>query len=247
MPKTNFQKGTIVEPEFLNSMYYTSGGHRHNGGSDDGCARRIVLSNAEDVTGQLPAANQGLHRHSGAAGQNQEKISLTDEVQGILPAANQGMHRHGEGNQSKIRLPTDVEGVLPLDSLPDHRHYHTYGAISNTPPFNGARVSFVNVFVTDSPRRELILVYIHKITGVRVYGGGSYIIFSSGLVNSNFRPLETVATLFSVWGSSTPLTTGHASFDPNGKLSFWFPWEPDDDYTITIPAFSFQFYNNPSS
>ncbi|MCL2689051.1 MAG: hypothetical protein FWE57_04290 [Chitinispirillia bacterium] len=83
MPKTTFGNGTIVEPEFLNSMYFINGGHKHNGGSEDGNASKISLTDAAEVTGILPAANMS-------------KVNLTsgEGVTGILPAGNIGQHNH---------------------------------------------------------------------------------------------------------------------------------------------------------
>lgn len=59
MAKTDFQNGTIVTPEFLDSIYLTDGGHKHDGDSDeDGHAPKISLTSAAEVSGLLPRANQ---------------------------------------------------------------------------------------------------------------------------------------------------------------------------------------------
>jgi len=54
MPRTTFQNGTIVSPEWLNSHYVTGGGHVHDGVNEDGHCRKIELE--AEVTGKLPAA-----------------------------------------------------------------------------------------------------------------------------------------------------------------------------------------------
>lgn len=58
MAKTDFASGTTVTSTWLDSHYVTGGGHRHDGGANDGCAPKIRLGSALDVDGQLPQANQ---------------------------------------------------------------------------------------------------------------------------------------------------------------------------------------------
>lgn len=57
MAKTDFAFGTVVSPEFLDSIFHTSGGHKHDGADDDGHAGKINLAGAAEVTGALPWAN----------------------------------------------------------------------------------------------------------------------------------------------------------------------------------------------
>jgi hypothetical protein len=61
MAKTDFENGTVVTPEYLDSMFRTNGGHRHDGADDDGHCNQISLVN--EVAGVLPAANIGSHYH----------------------------------------------------------------------------------------------------------------------------------------------------------------------------------------
>ena len=56
MAKTDFANGTVVSSTFLDTIYQTGGGHRHDGGTEDGHVNKIDL--AADVTGLLPRANQ---------------------------------------------------------------------------------------------------------------------------------------------------------------------------------------------
>lgn len=58
MAKTQFVDGTVVPTSYLNSAYYTNGGHKHDGGSEDGSAAKIVLTGARDVSGLLPRTSQ---------------------------------------------------------------------------------------------------------------------------------------------------------------------------------------------
>lgn len=78
MTKTNFINGTIVEPEFLNSIYNTTGGHKHSNQSSDGHASEVDLES--EVTGILPAEKIGAHLHNGEG--NQEQIDLSRDVKG---------------------------------------------------------------------------------------------------------------------------------------------------------------------
>ncbi|GAB4294229.1 MAG: hypothetical protein Kow0090_08860 [Myxococcota bacterium] len=43
--KTQFTTGTRVTSQFLNSIYYTNGGHVHDGGANDGSAAKINCAN----------------------------------------------------------------------------------------------------------------------------------------------------------------------------------------------------------
>jgi len=55
MSKTEFANGIIVQPEWLNSIYHTDGGHVHDGGEEDGHAPKIDL--ATSVKGLLSLTN----------------------------------------------------------------------------------------------------------------------------------------------------------------------------------------------
>lgn len=57
MAKTNFVHGTTVTSTFLNSIYNTSGGHKHDGVDEEGHAGKILLTNTAEVTGRLPISN----------------------------------------------------------------------------------------------------------------------------------------------------------------------------------------------
>jgi len=59
MAKTTFANGTIVTPEFLNSIYEASGGHVHDGGSDDGSVKVIPVSLINNDS-TVPGANAKL-------------------------------------------------------------------------------------------------------------------------------------------------------------------------------------------
>jgi hypothetical protein len=65
------------------------GGHLHDSLDIDGSARKLQLTGAAEVYGQLPIANQVEHAHSGASGQF-AKINLSSaaNVTGLLPLAN---------------------------------------------------------------------------------------------------------------------------------------------------------------
>ncbi|MCL2219313.1 MAG: hypothetical protein FWC23_05290 [Chitinispirillia bacterium] len=240
MPKTFFEHGTIVTAEFLNRIFRHLGGHRHDGKDEDGSANKINLTNAAEVTGQLPAANQGMHRHTGTPGlgATQGKITLSDEVQGILPAENYGPHRHGEGNQGKVRLSTDVDGVLPVYNLPFHSHYTEQMVESDNPAFNGKYASFLKVFTDDVSLTSLITVSIPRLSGVTVNAAGlTRDFFQEGTVPLAFRPTDVVAVPFSVTDASGYLVAT-ATFGLNGTLTFRFSAAVSN---VTIPAFSFQF------
>ena len=55
MAKKNWANGDIVTPDFMNTHYQTGGGHKHDGGPDDGDAAKIDLT--LEVDGELPVAN----------------------------------------------------------------------------------------------------------------------------------------------------------------------------------------------
>jgi len=62
MPKTQFANGVIVTPEYLNSMFYTNGGHKHDGGTEDGHAPKINLET--DVEGVADGAAMLIRNYS---------------------------------------------------------------------------------------------------------------------------------------------------------------------------------------
>lgn len=84
MAKTLFSTGVRVTSAFLNSIFGTSGGHRHDGADDDGHCDRINL--ATDVTGVLPFSAVGSHSHDGIQA---SAIDLTSDVTGVLDIVNQ--------------------------------------------------------------------------------------------------------------------------------------------------------------
>lgn len=91
MAKTDFANGTIVQPDFLDSMYLTGGGHVHDGADNDGHSSKVNLSNGAHVTGTLPEDMVAAHVHDGGSGTgHRSKVQLTQalEVQGYLPWAN---------------------------------------------------------------------------------------------------------------------------------------------------------------
>lgn len=61
MPKTHFIDGTIVTPDYLNTIYETSNGHSHDGADSDGNAKKINLSAAAECSGLLPYTNFAYH------------------------------------------------------------------------------------------------------------------------------------------------------------------------------------------
>ena len=85
MAKTDFANGTIVTPEFLDSIFFTGGGHVHDGGTDDGHSSKVDLT--AHVTGKLPAGNLGDHNHDGG-GVGKIVLAGAAEVTGRLPTAN---------------------------------------------------------------------------------------------------------------------------------------------------------------
>jgi hypothetical protein len=97
MPKTQFENGTIVTPEFLNSI----NNHVHDGEAKDGSAPKITLG--AHTQGLLPSTQQGRHSHSGFDGQN--KINLGTDVEGILPMSRVEAHNHGISEFIKMAEP----------------------------------------------------------------------------------------------------------------------------------------------
>jgi hypothetical protein len=75
MSKTFFSNGSYLTPNFCNSMYFTAGGHVHDGGTDDGHAPLIDL--ATQTSGQ---------------------IDLTTQVSGLLPYASQQKNTYTGSN-----------------------------------------------------------------------------------------------------------------------------------------------------
>jgi len=45
MSKTIFQNGTVVTSNYLNTIYNTNGGHKHDGGGEDGHVEKIDINN----------------------------------------------------------------------------------------------------------------------------------------------------------------------------------------------------------
>jgi hypothetical protein len=123
MAKTNFINGTIVTASFLNSIYNTTNGHVHDGGSDDGHVSKIDLASAAHVTGALPLANQVSHVHDGT---ERGLINLANaaHVTGALPLANQVSHVHDGTERGLINLANaaHVTGALPLANQVSHVH-----------------------------------------------------------------------------------------------------------------------------
>jgi hypothetical protein len=78
MPKTNFGIGTVVEPGWLNSVY----AHAHDGENSDGHVAKINLTNASEVSGSLPVANQVDHVHDGT---ERAKVNPDTHLLGITP------------------------------------------------------------------------------------------------------------------------------------------------------------------
>lgn len=60
MAKTDFEHGTTVTSTFLDTIYKTSGGHKHDGVDEDGHAEKILLTDAAEVTGRLPMGNTDI-------------------------------------------------------------------------------------------------------------------------------------------------------------------------------------------
>jgi hypothetical protein len=58
MAKTDFQSGSHIYSPFMDSIYLTDGGHKHDGVDSDGHAGKIDLTSAAEVEGKLPLANQ---------------------------------------------------------------------------------------------------------------------------------------------------------------------------------------------
>ncbi len=55
MAKTDFSNGTVVSSAWLDSVFFTGGGHKHDGGLNDGSAGQISLTG--EVVGILPREN----------------------------------------------------------------------------------------------------------------------------------------------------------------------------------------------
>ena len=158
MSKTQFSNGTIVTPEFLNSMFHTNGGHRHDGGDGDGSAPRIRLDS--HTLGVLPPEQLGHHRHSGTHLPNGDPIP---------------------GGQPKIDLVTDVEGMLPAANIGGHNHFElvremesgnywpkgTLGTVHRIIGNNG------NLVVINIPYLQMPHIY-HNGAGIRSYYAGAF-------------------------------------------------------------------------
>jgi hypothetical protein len=91
MAKTNFvdnngggMRGTQVLAAFLKSIFYTGGGHKHDGQDDDGHAQKISLTT--EVDGVLPLANMASHTHNGTQA---HLINLVTHITGKLSLLNQ--------------------------------------------------------------------------------------------------------------------------------------------------------------
>jgi hypothetical protein len=110
MAKTNFEYGTVVPQEFLNTIYGqgVNGGHVHDGVDKDGHAKKVSLDNAAEVSGVLPLANQASHVHDGT---ERSKIDLVNHVTGSLPLANQANHVHDGEQRDRIHPYHHLEGV----------------------------------------------------------------------------------------------------------------------------------------
>jgi hypothetical protein len=65
MSKTTFLNGTIVTPAFLNAIFNTSGGHKHDGGADDGSAQRVEIT---DLAATAAPATVAVQLMSGETG-----------------------------------------------------------------------------------------------------------------------------------------------------------------------------------
>jgi len=58
MAKTDHENGTVVTSAFLDTMYLTGDGHKHDAGTEDGSCSKVSL--ADHVSGQLDAATMIL-------------------------------------------------------------------------------------------------------------------------------------------------------------------------------------------
>jgi hypothetical protein len=156
MAKTRFQNGTIVEPAFLNLMYRTGGGHRHDGGNEDGSAEKVALG--EHTDGTLPSLQQGLHKHDGDADTgNQEKINLTTEVRGKLPDYNIGAHTHDFADiqvTSYGMLETKIRDVYESDH--ELTAYFGYMAVPLSGFFKRKMVSFLTAYISGTLQGETV-------------------------------------------------------------------------------------------
>ena len=108
MGKTDFINGTVVTPDFLDTLYLTNGGHKHDGIDDDGHAGKISLET--DVSGVLHDNNIGDHFHDGS---RISKIVLSEgaDVIGQLPLVNMQAHVHDGQQRSKIHPYEHIEYV----------------------------------------------------------------------------------------------------------------------------------------
>lgn len=115
MAKTNFSDGnasqgvlgTVVTAEFMNALFETNGGHKHDGVDDDGHAGKINL--ATETEGQLPATSVDLstHHHDGVDAPK-VNLSLGADVTGVLPAS---MVEGGGAGNGTIYAVVDGGGV----------------------------------------------------------------------------------------------------------------------------------------
>ena len=107
MAKTTFQNGVVVQPEYLNALYVTDGGHKHDGADADGHAGKINLQS--EVEGLLLRDNfDHFHEHDDVS---ESKINLASHVTGTLPTENYADHNHNGIDKSKIHPYLDINGV----------------------------------------------------------------------------------------------------------------------------------------
>lgn len=86
MAKTVFANGTVVTHTFLNTIFgaNAAGGHKHDGGANDGSCPKVSLSTGAEVTGTLPFNMVEAHTHNGTSS---AKINPVDHVDGVSEGA----------------------------------------------------------------------------------------------------------------------------------------------------------------
>ena len=167
MAKTTFVQGTIVQPAWLNSVF----AHNHNAQDDDGHCPRINLTDAAEVSGVLPVANQVDHVHNGI---ERNKINPDSHIlncyPGMFSASFVGFttsiqvalsYRINEYNPyTDPRFPKVVEVYIPeIYGVSNSTQFYASGAIPANirPAISGATGScFVSVVNGGSVRQGVI-------------------------------------------------------------------------------------------
>jgi hypothetical protein len=111
MPKTNFEHGTIVTPDFLNTIYKSGSGHIHDGADADGHAGKISLENHTSGKINLNTQTSG-------------KIDLESQVSGKIDLATQVK---GTIQFESMPAAIPLSGIALTPAIDSYATYHNNG------------------------------------------------------------------------------------------------------------------------